>query len=85
MKTNPNSYLGYSDSGVYYIAQGISKKKFVDLVQAYYHKGGHISKNWVNDRVSEGANEQALEKLKNFPGHFLAINESNEVIIKVKL
>lgn len=85
MKKNPNSYIGYNDSGVSYAAQGISKKKFVELVQAYYHKGGHISKNWVNARVSEGANEQTLEHLKNNPGHFIAINKSNEIIIKVKL
>lgn len=79
------NYTDKNDSGVSYAAQGISKKKFVELVQAYYHKGGHISKNWVNARVSEGANEQTLEHLKNNPGHFIAINKSNEIIIKVKL
>lgn len=85
MKTNPNSYIGYSDSRVYYIAQGISKKRFIELVQAYYHKGGHLPANWIKQRISEGANKQSLEHLKNNPGCFLMVNENNEIINKVQL
>lgn len=85
MKTNPNTYFGYQDNGIHYAAQGISKTKFISLVQAYYFKGGHITASWVRDRISQGANEKVLEHLKNNPNHFLMISDNYEIIQKVQL
>lgn len=81
MKNN-NTYIGYSDSHIYYVAKGITKKRFLELVQAHYPKG-HISKNWVQQRMSNGANENVSKKLDSNPNCFLILNDDYEIIKKV--
>jgi hypothetical protein len=75
-----NTYLGYKDKSFYYVAQGISKTKFIKLVQTY-SKSGQQSGNWIKARISEGANEKALEQLKENPNSLLILDDNTYNII----
>lgn len=76
MKQKDDEYLGFHDKGFYYVAQGISKTKFIEMVKQH-SKSGQLSANWIKERTSHGKNEKALEQLKENPGHFLILNNDN--------
>lgn len=73
-------YLGYSADNLYYVAPKMAREKFIKLVLS--DEGG--SANWIRQRVSNGANAEALEMLNKNTGKLLVLDSNDRrKIIKI--
>lgn len=83
--TVTDRYFGYSDNELYFVSPIIGRERFIKLVTTYKW----TTSNWVRERISEGANENALKALRENPGYMLVLKkkywEMVKIVKKIKL